>query len=65
MAAVMRDSRISIQSLLQKGRADDQPVPVVFITHECDEKSMADALAGLAKLKSVLEKPCVLRILPH
>jgi homoserine dehydrogenase len=65
VAAVMRDSRISIQSLLQKGRAEKGPVPVVFITHECDEKSMAEALAALAKLQSVLEKPCVLRILPH
>jgi homoserine dehydrogenase len=65
MAAIMRDSEISIQSLLQKGRASVEAVPVVFITHETSEKAMAQALKGLEKLASVLEKPVVIRILPQ
>lgn len=64
MAAILRDARISIQSLLQKGRSDESPVAVVFITHDSDEKAMAEALASLAKMPTVLEQPCVIRILP-
>ena len=65
MAAIMRDARISIQSLLQKGRSEAGPVPVVFITHDSNENAMAQALAKLSKMPSVLEAPCVIRILPH
>lgn len=66
MAAIMRDARISIQSLLQKGQGgDDKAVPVVFITHDCHEKAMQQGLAALKKLPSVLQPPCVVRILPH
>ena len=63
MAAIMRDARISIQSLLQKGRNEAGPVPVVFITHDSNENAMAQALSKLAKMPSVLEPPCVIRIL--
>lgn len=65
MAAIMRDAQISIQSLLQKGRNEVGPVPVVFITHDSNEQAMGEALAKLAKMPSVLEPPCVIRILPH
>jgi homoserine dehydrogenase len=64
LAAILRDARISIQSLLQKGRAEAGPVAVVFITHDTNEKAMADALLGLAKMQTVLEPPCLIRILP-
>lgn len=65
MATILRDERISIQSLLQKGRNEVGPVPVVFITHDSNESAMAQALAKLSKMPSVLEAPCVIRILPH
>lgn len=64
MAAILRDAKISIQSLLQKGDAVDGPVPVVLITHNSHEKAMAEAVAALKKLPAVLEPPCVVRILP-
>ncbi|NDE89913.1 MAG: homoserine dehydrogenase, partial [Alphaproteobacteria bacterium] len=39
LAAILRDENISIQSLLQKGRSEAGPVPVVFITHDSNEKA--------------------------
>jgi homoserine dehydrogenase len=57
IAGVMRDAHISIQSLLQKGK-----VPVVFITHESNEKAIAEAVAALKKLPTVLQEPVVIRI---
>lgn len=65
LAAILRDSQISIQSLLQKGRAEAGPVPVVFITHDTNEKAMLDALSGLKKMQTALEPPCLIRILPE
>ncbi len=63
ITAVMRDARISIQSIIQHGRSAAAPVPVVFLTHEAPEKAFYDALSAIERLPSVLEKPCVLRIL--
>lgn len=63
MAAILRDARISIQSLLQKGRGEAGPVPVVFITHDTNEDAMRQALEKLGNMPSVLEAPCVIRIL--
>lgn len=62
LAAIMRDSHISIQSLLQKGQAANAAVPVVFITHEANEKAVSQALAAMEKLPSVLQTPTVIRI---
>lgn len=63
ITAIMRDAQISIQSLIQHGRSEAAPVPVVFLTHETSEKSFASALAALKRLPSVLGEPCVIRIL--
>lgn len=65
IAAIMRDSSISIQSVLQKGPGVSKAVPIVLITHETNEQDIAKAMAAMRKLPTVLEAPCVIRILPH
>ncbi|WP_370155381.1 homoserine dehydrogenase [Ferrovibrio sp.] len=64
VSAVLRDHKISIESLVQRGRAegDRQPVAVVLISHEAREADMARALQRIAKLRSVLEPPALIRI---
>ncbi len=63
IASVLRDTQISIESLLQRADPDDQgTAPVVVITHDTTEGQMADALAGLNALDSVLEPPHLLVI---
>ena len=62
VTAVLRDAAISLESMLQRGRAPGEAVPVVLTTHECDEAAMQSALARLAALDSVLEKPALIRI---
>ena len=64
VAACMRDHRISVDSLLQRGRAPGEAVPVIIVTHETDEAPMAAALAEVARLDSVLEPPRMIRIEP-
>jgi homoserine dehydrogenase len=64
VSAVLRDHKISIESLVQRGRAegDKQPVAVVLISHEAREADMGRALKRIGKLRSVLQAPALIRI---
>lgn len=62
IAAILRDYKISIETMIQRGRDPGQPVSVVITTHECSRKAIRDAAAKIAKLKTVARKPTVLRI---
>jgi homoserine dehydrogenase len=64
IAAIMRDHRISVESLLQRGRAPGEAVPVILVTHETDEAPMAAALEAIGRLDAVLEPPRMIRIEP-
>ena len=62
VAAILRDEKISVESLLQRGRDPGETVPVVLTTHETEEKSMQAALARMGRLEAVAEPPQVIRI---
>ncbi|MBF0258018.1 MAG: homoserine dehydrogenase [Desulfamplus sp.] len=53
---------ISIQSVHQKGRRFNGPVPVVMITHNAMEKEVQAALNEISSLDAIPEKPVVIRI---
>ncbi|MFQ5786338.1 MAG: ACT domain-containing protein, partial [Alphaproteobacteria bacterium] len=62
VAAALRDERISVEAMLQRGRAPDEAVPVVITTHETTGAAMDAALAHIASLRTVLEPPRRIRI---
>ena len=62
IAAALRDSQVSMEAVLQKGRSADEPVPVVMTTHETDEASMVKALDKIVALDTVIEPPRMIRI---
>jgi homoserine dehydrogenase len=63
VSAVLRDERISIESLLQRARAvSGEAVPVVMVTHQTEEAAMRRALEKIARLPSVMAPPCMIRI---
>lgn len=62
VTGALRDAKISLESMLQRGRAPGEAVPVVLVTHECEEAEMQSALARIASLPSVVEPPAVIRI---
>jgi homoserine dehydrogenase len=62
VTAALRDEAVSLASMLQRGRAPDERVPVVLVTHETSEAAMAKALARIGALGAVLEPPVVVRI---
>lgn len=62
IASALRDARISIESLLQRGRSPGEAVPVVLTTHATTEAALRQALEAIAAQKSVLEQPRFIRI---
>ncbi len=62
VAAALRDEQVSMESMLQHGRAPGGTVPVVLTTHATVEAGMRRALARIAGLPTVLEPPLMIRI---
>jgi homoserine dehydrogenase len=60
----MRDEEISMESMLQHGRAPGETVPVVLTTHETEEAAMNRAVSRIAKLEALAEPPRMVRIEP-
>ncbi|HWA80398.1 MAG TPA: homoserine dehydrogenase, partial [Acetobacteraceae bacterium] len=64
VTAVLRDFGVSLESMLQHGRAPGEAVAVVLVTHETNEAAVRTALARIAALEAVLEEPTLIRIEP-
>jgi len=62
VSGALAKERISLESMLQRGRSQSGEVPVVLTTHETEEAAMRRALARITKLKAVAEEPCLIRI---
>jgi homoserine dehydrogenase len=62
VAAALRDEEVSMESMIQRGRAPGEAVPVVLTTHVTVEASMRRALARIEALDTVLEPPHMIRI---
>ncbi len=62
IAAALRDEAISVEAMLQRGRAPDEAVPVVITTHDTEDAAMVRALARMDALDAVLEPPRRIRI---
>jgi homoserine dehydrogenase len=62
VAAALRDEHVSMESMIQRGRAPGEAVPVVLTTHVTVEAAMRRAIDRIAALDSVLEPPRMIRI---
>ena len=62
VAAALRDEHVSLESMIQRGRAPGEAVPVVLTTHVTEEAAMRRALDRIAALDAVLEPPRLIRI---
>jgi homoserine dehydrogenase len=62
IATILRDHDVSMESVLQRGRAPGEPVPLVMTVHETVEASMNAALAEISALDAVAGDPCMIRI---
>jgi homoserine dehydrogenase len=62
VAGALRDSGVSLESMLQHGRAPGEAVPIVLVTHESRESQMRVAIDRIERLETVLERPALIRI---
>lgn len=62
IAAALRDEEISVEAMLQRGRAPEEMVPVVITTHDTEDAAMTRALTRIAALEAVIEPPTRIRI---
>jgi homoserine dehydrogenase len=62
VTCALRDSGVSLESMLQHGRSPGEAVPIVLVTHETRESQMLAALDRIERLETVLERPSVIRI---
>ena len=63
MAGISRhlaDQQVSIESMIQRGRAPGEPVAIVMITHETQHVAVARALKAIAASDKVFETPCMI-----
>ncbi|HEV2568409.1 homoserine dehydrogenase [Sphingomonas sp.] len=63
IAAAMRDSNVSIESLIQRGAQEDGSVLVAIVTHESPERNITQALERLEGSPSIRGKPMLMHIL--
>ena len=64
VTAILRDLGVSLESMLQRGRAPGEAVPVVLVTHETSEIAMRQAITRIAALDVAGERPALIRIEP-
>jgi homoserine dehydrogenase len=62
IAAALRDEEISVEALLQRGRAPDEVVPVVITTHDTQDAAMTRALERIGEIEAVIEPPRRIRV---
>jgi homoserine dehydrogenase len=62
VAGILGHHDISLLSVLQKGRAHGEAVPVVMMTHEARERDMRAALAGIDTLPVVASRTTMIRV---
>lgn len=62
IAAALRDEKVSMEQIIQRGRSPGATVPVVMTVHETVEAAMLRALARIGNLAALAEPPRLIRI---
>ncbi len=62
VATALRDHQVSMESILQQGRAPGEAVPVILTLHETQEDRASKVIKAIAALDGVLEEPVMIRI---
>ncbi len=62
IAAALRDEQVSMEAILQRGRAPGETVPVVMTVHDTREAAMKRAIERIKAIRAVVEPPRLIRI---
>ena len=64
IATALRDNNVSMEKIIQRGRAPGEPVRVVLTTHETKEKSILKTIQAIDQTDAVVEPTRMIRIEP-
>lgn len=62
VAKILFDEGVSMDSILQRGRAPGETVPVVMTVHDTDEGSLFRAVERIGAMSTIVEPPRIIRI---
>jgi len=62
IATALRDNEVSMESILQQGRAPGEAVAVILTLHETQEVQMLRVIESISGVDGVLEEPVMIRI---
>ncbi len=62
ISAELKNQSVSIESVLQRGRAPGECVSLIITTHETNENKFKKAMENIKCLDSLTEPPCIIRI---
>lgn len=62
VTAILRDHKISVESVIQRSRNPEQPVSVVLTTHDTQQAEVDAACDKISALDLVVSKPTIMRI---
>ena len=62
IAGILGNYEISIESMIQPHRHAANAVPIVFMTHEAEERNVVAAVAEINRLDVIQEEPLLIRI---
>jgi len=62
IARKLADHGVSIESMIQRGRAPGEPVAIVMMTHDTPAPAVARALKAVAASDKVLGRPCMIPV---
>ena len=66
IAGHLAREKVSIESMIQRGRNPAEPVAIVMVTHDAPETAVCRALAAITASDQVLGPPCMIPIeAPH
>ncbi len=60
IAGRLAEANVSIESMIQRGRAPGEHVSIVMITHEAPQNAMERALKAIAASEKVRARPCMI-----
>ena len=62
ISGILGEHQISIESVLQKARKKNEPVPLVMLTHEASERDVVNAFDEINNLSVVADKSVFIRV---
>ena len=64
VSELLRDENVSIETVLQRGRAPGETVPLILVTHDAEEAAMSRVREQLTAMAEVVEDPALIRLEP-